>query len=253
MKCSIILGATSDLAQNFIKRYFQETDKVILIAKNYKKLKKITEKHCLNAICYKADLSSSSSILSLINTIDKKKYEINLICNFVGESSYSSFHHSNINEISKSLSTNILSYVLFTNYLLNKSIKNNSKIKILNIGSLAGVSPTNEMLVYSCAKNLIHQLFDSLNFNYASKNITFHLVILGQVETKFLKKAKITKKNFDILSADKAAQYIIKKMKKNDYLIIPGFFNKIRYYMLRYLIPNLILKYIFRKNYEAFK
>jgi len=253
MKYSIFLGATSDLAQNFIQKFLDHTENIILVAKNHEKLKKLFFDCKKKIVFFTVDFSNLNEILNLINKIDNKNFEINFLGNFLGKSYSKEFHLNSNIEILQTINVNVLPYILFVNYLINKSIKNNTKLQILNIGSLAGINPSNKMLTYSLAKNFIHKLSDVLNYNYSSKNIQFFLVILGQVDTKFLKNSNIKKKNNDILTIEEVSSYILKELKKNNYLIIPGFINKLRFYILKYLMPSFILNLFHKKNYYLFK
>jgi short-subunit dehydrogenase len=256
MNYSIFLGATSDIARNFIKKKISnDNEKFIFVGKNKIKLKKLVKTLNLSskAICIVANLNNTNNILRLIKIIKKKKYNINFFANFVGSALFKPFHLYNNTQISHSINLNILAYILLVNFLIKKSITNKSKLTILNIGSLAGIRPTHKFTIYSCAKSFIHNLTDHLQSAYSSNKIEFFLVILGQVNTKFLSKSKISVKNFDILNPDYVSSYILNNIRKKKYLIIPGFFNKIRYYLLKFIIPNFVLNLFFSKNYEAFK
>lgn len=75
MNYSIFLGATSDIAKNFIKKKISnDNEKFIFVGKNKIKLKKLVKTLNLSskAICIVANLNKTNNILRLIKIIKKR-------------------------------------------------------------------------------------------------------------------------------------------------------------------------------------
>ena len=77
-----------------------------------------------------------------------------------------------------------------------------------------------------------------------STNISVSLIAPGQTKSKFLKEIKLKKLNKEFLTPDQVANESIEKIFDKKKIIIPGIYNKFRYFLFK-ILPNFLIYKIY--------
>lgn len=181
----IIIGGSGRLGSNLISNLYKKFDIINLSEKNYK-----------NSPCKFLELD-----LFNINDFKFTKYiglfsKVDSIINCVRYRSKS--QNENIESFNKAIDIEIRNIY----FLLDKIIKINKGLSVLNISSTNSNLVSQQFFSYHLSKNLIETLTRYLSVKYLNKNIKINSLRLGIIKTnnldKILKKNIIKKYNFNI-------------------------------------------------------
>jgi short-subunit dehydrogenase len=130
------------------------------------------------------------------------------------------------------------------------------KAFILNSGSLAGFFPSPYKSVYAASKSFVNMFSLALREELRQSSISVSVLCPGSVLTNDAVKRRVPKNGYfaraALVSSERVARIALNKMEKGKALIIPGFVNKV-YYFLGFVFPLKLrakfLSKLFRKYY----
>lgn len=188
MKNILILGSDSDLAKSLFKNINKSKNKIYRI--NKKKINFLDD-DCKRKLSFYL-----------------KKIKPNIIINCVG------FFDTNGGNFNKILQINIYPLWLLIKYFF---LNNNSKVKIMTIGSSSFNKPRKKYILYAAAKTAINNIYLSAKELFKNTNIKFHIINPPSMKTKMRKKfIKLLNLNYNLQSAldvEIISRKIIKIMK----------------------------------------
>lgn len=155
----------------------------------------------------------------------------------------------------KMLLLNVVSLVCLTRLFL-PDLRKYPPAFILNSGSLAGFYPSPYKSVYAASKSFVNMFSLALREELCQSGISVSVLCPGSVPTNDAVKNRIPKNGYlaraAVLSSERVARIALKKMEKGKAIIIPGFVNKL-YYFLGFVFPFKMrakfLSRLFRKYY----
>jgi len=185
-KVTIVTGASSDIGRGIVKRFIDEGAKVILVARDLKKLeaarKEIGNEEMTASIS--CDLTDESQVLQAVNQIMDTygKIDIRAINDPVH------FHEMKDSEIKKLIDINLFGVFHMTKAVLSKM----SEVKsgaIVNIGSISSerAIPRVHLAIYSSTKAAISMFTKSIAVEYARRNIRCNCVNPGIINSGMIK------------------------------------------------------------------
>lgn len=171
----LIIGATSDLATNFIEN-LDENSNLSVVVRNTENLYNYNYKNI-----YKCDLK----VLESIQKIDFKESYDKIIF-YAGIDIIKPFKYYNESEILESFSVNIISILYLIRELLKKKLIN-QRASIVIINSISGTTkgPKGHVL-YSTTKSSINGFVKSLANELSPKQIRINSICPGLIKTKSL-------------------------------------------------------------------
>jgi 3-oxoacyl-[acyl-carrier protein] reductase len=190
-KVTIVTGASSDIGRGIVKRFIDEGAKVILVARDLKKLeearKEIGNEEMTASIS--CDLTDESQVLQAVNQIMDTYGKIDILINNAGAiNDPVHFHEMKDSEIKKLIDINLFGVFHMTKAVLSKM----SEVKsgaIVNIGSISSerAIPRVHLAIYSSTKAAISMFTKSIAVEYARRNIRCNCVNPGIINSGMIK------------------------------------------------------------------
>jgi len=190
-KVTIVTGASSDIGREIVKRFIDEGAKVILVARDLKKLeaarKEIGNEEMTASIS--CDLTDESQVLQAVNQIMDTYGKIDILINNAGAiNDPVHFHEMKDSEIKKLIDINLFGVFHMTKAVLTKmsDVKSGA---IVNIGSISSerAIPRVHLAVYSSTKAAISMFTKSIAVEYARRNIRCNCVNPGIINSGMIK------------------------------------------------------------------
>jgi len=190
-KVAIVTGASSDIGREIVKRFIDEGAKVILVARDLKKLetarKEIGNEEMTASIS--CDLTDESQVLQAVNQIMDTYGKIDILINNAGAiNDPVHFHEMKDSEIKKLIDINLFGVFHMTKVVLSKmsDVKSGA---IVNIGSISSerAIPRVHLAVYSSTKAAISMFTKSIAVEYARQNIRCNCVNPGIINSGMIK------------------------------------------------------------------
>lgn len=261
METVLITGASSGIGYELAKIYSQNNYNLILVARRKEKLE-ILKKEILEKInknikitIIERDLSKNNSSFELYNEIKNKNLEVNILINNAGIGIYGKFLNFSKEEMEKNnemTNLNITTLVELTKLYLNEFSENGNKnkiYKILNVASIAGFLPGPLMANYYATKSYVVSFTEAIREEIISsgiKNIKISLLCPGPTSTEFEKSSNAEKSGIftklKVMTPEKVAKITFNKFNKGKEIIIPGIFNKISVFTIRFLPRKVVVK-----------
>lgn len=194
-----------------------------------------------DSIFFEADLTDRKQLLEVTGEINAR-YKVSILVNNAGTGGSRSFEQASVDYLSTIIRLNAGVTTLMTHELL-PNLKRNARSFILNISSLASLTPTGYKTVYPASKIFVKYLSTGLRYELKGSGVSVSVALLGPMPTKpeiverIKSQGKIGK--FLTISTEKAAKQCIGKMLKGKATIVSGLSNKFSYVLLN-LIPEWI-------------
>ena len=237
---ALITGASSGIGRALAIELAKDNYDLILIARRLERLKEIQSSFANNDIIIRqVDLSDQSHVTTLMQEI--KDYPIDLFVNNAG------FGIVNLSsEIEDSLEENMIDLNVITLHRLTKfAIKHMTSGKIVNISSMASYLPTPLLASYAATKYYVRAYSEALNYEMKIQNRDIHVltVVPGPIATEF---GEVSGMKLKGMPVDRCVNSILKGMRKNKAVIVPGFTMKILRFLLRFVPRKWLLSISYR-------
>ena len=192
-KCVLILGGSSDIGINLIKKYIDGGWNVIChYNQNSLEIKKLKKNYKKELSLYKVNFDNENSVNKFISFL--KKYKIHSMINLVGYLDNISFKNTSVKSLYKSLKINSLVPLIIQKNILKKMIKIKFG-RIIHASSIGVKYGGSEFTFnYSYSKHALEYIPSYIQ-NLAKSNILSNIIRIGVVNTKLLRSVK--KKNLN--------------------------------------------------------
>lgn len=240
----LITGASSGLGATFARLLARDGHELILVARRVKKLEALKKELGDNVKIIDLDISSSYNCMKLYNEVKKEK--IDVLINNAGFGIYGEFDNIKIDKELDMIDLNIKTVHMLTKLFLKDFVKRDFGY-ILNVASLAAFTPGPLMGTYYATKSYVYSLTMGIKKELEEKcsNVYIGCLCPGPVNTEFEHVAKV-KFDTKLLDSEYVCSYAIKCMFKEKSLIIPGFGNKVKYYLSKILPLDIKMNSIYK-------
>lgn len=236
---AVITGASQGLGKSIAEELAKQNNNLILISLPEQNLEQFAHyliwNYSIEVIYRETDLSIKENVLETAQLINKN-YPINILINNAGIGGSKKFDQATSQYIDKILQLNIVATSLLTHQLL-ANLKNQDKGYILNVSSLAALSPIGYKTVYPASKAFIHSFSRGLSQELKDSNVRVSVVNPGAMATNDEVTKRIEKQGFfgklTLLNPSTVAKKCIRNMFKGNSLIIVNPFS----WILLHLIP----------------
>ena len=248
---TLITGATGGIGKAFAFNLAKKGEKLFLTGRNNDKLTalktQIEKDYKVSIITFPCDLTSESDRENLLNYIKENNIKIFRLINVAGVDTQKAVEDYSKEKFLFQLKVNCEGTLCLTHGLIGGQ---ESLSEILTISSMSGVSPMPYFALYSASKGMLTSFFTSLHYELKSK-VKVTVVLPGGVYTRedIVKEIK-TQGLWGKLSAkspDFVAEKSLKALNKNKVKYIPGFFNRLLNFTMKFLPKSLILTFIARR------
>lgn len=242
MKNILIIGATSEIAQQCAKIWNASGNNLFLVARNKKKLKnikkKLMKKNNIIGIFY-SDLSRIDNHSAILDKAEKKMGDIDIVLIAHGTLSNQKKCEYSVKLTLSEIKNNSLSTISLLTHLANR-FEINRKGTIAVISSVAADRGRSSNYIYASTKAMIVTFLSGLRQRLYKSKVNVITIKLGLVKTPMTKKLK---KNFFWVEPHGVAAKIIKAIhcNKNE-VYIPSFWWLIMFVIK--MIPNSLFRKI---------
>ena len=184
----LILGASSDIGICFIKRNFNEFNKIYAhYNKNKEELEEIKQKYKLDMEIIPADFSNDNDmdffIKRLVNTEENVNQIIHLAAEIVEPCK---FIKSDWEVYKRSIDIQVKNFYKIIKVCLPNMIKNKEGSIVSILTEYVEGVPPKYLSSYVTAKYALMGFMKSLAVEYAAKNIRFNMISPAMADTKFI-------------------------------------------------------------------
>ncbi len=238
----LITGASSGIGRDMAKYLDKSDNKLILVARDKKKLKELQKELKTVSEIYFCDLKNMNEVRKLYDTYKNK---IDFLINNAGFGLFGLFYETDLEKELEMIDVNIKAVHVLTKLFLQDFVKKDSG-RILNVCSSAGFMAGPRLNTYYATKNYVTKLTMAINEELRRMKSHVHISALcpGPVNTNF---NKVANGFFEIKGAtsEYVARYGIEKCLKNKMIIVPTFKIKLGIFMLRFIPFRLQLMIIY--------
>jgi short-subunit dehydrogenase len=243
---AVITGAASGLGLD-LARQLHLSHQLVLIDVNEERLYEQTLS-LDGALHFSCDLADCDAISTLIQTLNSKLSQVDLLINNAGITHRSLAKQTEHHVIRKIMHVDYLAPVQLTQGLLPLLCKANGKI--VNIGSMAGWMPVLARAGYCAAKSALHQYFETLRAEVHAEGVSILMVYPSFLDTPIEqnaldgrghkaahKRSMVGKMRTSVWMANS----IISAIKQNKARLFPDVFTNLSSILYR-LFPDLYLR-----------
>lgn len=223
---AVVTGASQGLGKAFALELAKLQMNVILVSlpgQNLQRLSnEIEEKYDVKVKYYETDFSLDKNILKLASWLNNN-FEIDILINNAGIGGTRRFEDVNITYIDTIIQVNVKATSILTHQLL-ANLKRQSNSYILNVSSMAGLSPIGYKTVYPASKAFIHSFSIGLYEELKDTNVSISVINPGAMATNEEVTSRIKSQGFwgkvTLRKPSKIAHYSVKRLLKRDRIII---------------------------------
>ena len=244
---ALITGASSGIGYESAKILASKGYDLIITARSIDKLNKLKEEvengYKKNVVVIPLDISKKESIDELFNKT--KEYDIEVVINNAGLGKVGMF-----NEITDDEDYNMININVTAMHMILKHYANIlTKGYILTVASVASFAPGPKMATYYATKNYIRSYAEAIRFELKKmkKDVGVTILAPGPVDTNFNDTANVT---FTLkgVSADKCANYAIKRMFKKKKFATPKWSVRAATRLMRILPHRITMKLCYKSQ-----
>jgi uncharacterized protein len=249
-KFSLITGASCGLGKELATECARRGRNLLLTALPGENIKstgeELSREYNVHVKTFEADLTKPSELKNLAAFISEN-YNVDMLVNNAGLGGALPFLEATPEYIEQIILLNMYALVMLTRFLL-PNMKKQGEAYILNIASLAAFSPMPYKIVYPASKAFVYSFSRGLNAELRGTGISVSVAHPGGMKTNAEVSLRIEKHSRFIrattLTTAKVAQICISRLLKRRKLIIPGFFNKLFWVLLKIVPISVSLTYL---------
>ncbi len=258
-KTALITGATSGIGKAFAERLAAMGYDLILTGRRAQVIReaarKLEKEHRITATAIIAELSTEEGIRAVLAAI-KKSGGIDFLINNAGYGTDGLFKNLAIQEHLDMISVHVNASLRFIYAALPGMLAKKSGA-IINVSSLAAYFPAPINGIYGGSKSFLKVFTESLHMEVRRSGVRVQALCPGFTHTDFHNKMGVEEElarnpNIFWMSAEQVADISLKCLKKCKVVCIPGFRNRVLWFVGRILptglyyrlIENLYKKYL---------
>lgn len=205
-KTVLITGASSGIGAKTAEFLATKGFTVLLVARRKEKLANLVERiqnQGGNAYFFEADLSIEQARVDLIETLQKKNLDPNILINNAGFGWYGHYETMSWQTGKDLIAINIEAVAHLTHLVLPGMLQRGYG-HVINVGSVAGKLPEQGIALYSSSKAFLDAFTTSLYRELRGSSVTVSVARLGPIQTEFFDAAR-TLENGGNVPAEKMA------------------------------------------------
>lgn len=256
---TLITGASAGIGRALTIEGAKKGWNMALVALPGEDLKEFSESlektYQIKTVFFEIDLTGEKAPQLVYEWCQDRDIQLNRLINNAGVGMGDHFVSLPLEFYEKMMLLNMVSLVSLTRLFLPELGKCPTAF-ILNSGSLAGFFPSPYKSVYAASKSFVNMFSLALKEELCQSSISVSVLCPGSVLTNDAVKRRVPKNGYfaraALVSPERVARIALNKMEKGKTLIIPGFVNKL-YYFLGFVFPFKLkakfLSKLFRKYY----
>ncbi len=255
MPYTLITGSTGVLGKAFCMQFAKRGNNLFLSGRSKEKLQKLKDEITLSYPNIKidffpCDLQNKEDRESTFAYIDNCGYEIDRLVNVAGADVQKPFLEYDQQKVAFQIRATFEGAVSMTLYALSKF---KAKGEVLTVSSMSGTTPMPYFALYSACKGALTSFMKSIRYEVKNKGIKVVTVAPGAIPTREDIKEDIKKQGLTGKLSCKSVDYVVEKslkaLKKNKAFTVPGFFNKLVYFLTK-ITPSKIQMKVVEKKFK---
>ena len=185
-RTALVTGASSGIGESIATTLVGSGYRVICAGRSGDKLAALSASLGSVAQPLELDVSDASSVGSLLTRLPEDWRGIDILVNSAGhdEGGRRRFDEGSAAQWSSIIETNVTGLIRTTHAVIPGMIARDYG-HIVNIGSIAGISPYATGSIYSASKHAVHGFSESLRLDFAATGIRVTEILPGMVRTNF--------------------------------------------------------------------
>lgn len=249
---ALITGASAGLGKALAAECARRGRNLLLVSLPGEQLanlgRRLEAEYNVEVHCYETDLTLTDGPQDLIAWI-RPRFAVDMLINNAGTGGSMPLEEASIDYIENILQLNIRALCLLT-YALIPELKKHRRAYILNIASLAAFSPMPFKTVYPASKAFVYSFSRGLQAELSRTSISVTVIGPGSILTNSDAIHRTKRHGFlgrwSALTPEWTARKAIRSLLAGRPVVIPGVLNKLLYFLMRYLPPQLALSIIVR-------
>lgn len=246
-KAALITGASSGIGYELSTLFARDGYNLVLVARDEERLKQIADKLKKNfGIAIKTilkDLSAAKSPKEIFDELQQESIQIDILVNNAGVGSFGHFSETDLIKELRLIQINLVSLTHLTKLFLPEMLKHGYG-KILNVGSVGSFMPNTLSAVYGATKAYVLSFSEAIAEELQGTGITVTVLCPSTTKTNFHKRAQVEDIKYEGMDPKIVAEIGYRSLLKGKRIVIPGIFNKLRIFLIRFMPRNLIAKIV---------
>jgi len=253
VKTALVTGASSGLGEQFCRHLARRGFNLVISARRKNLLvdlkKEIEAKHTIKVNIIVQDLSKSNSVKCIVDEVSREGIIITHLVNNAGYGYYGALGEQPFSFWRDLINVNQNAMVELS-YVYAKQMAERGFGTIVNVSSLAGFFSLSGFNVYAASKAFMINFSTALAGELSSKGVQVTVVCPGPTKTEFDKvaalKHPLAVKRIPSMKSSNVVKIALKAMDKGKLICVPGYRNRVLYYLSRF-IPRALLNKISAK------
>ena len=230
-RAALVTGASAGIGLEVARALAPKLDSLIVVARRLERLEQLAKElqsrfPALKIAIEAADLSVPEAVQSLLQQLEARSLEVDVLVNNAGLGESELFERSSWSRIHQIVEVNIVAMLRLSHHLLPAMISRGHGA-ILNIGSGAGYAAMPNAAVYTASKHFVRAFTESLRAQLAGTGITVSEAAPGPVESEFDQVAGIEEgatpgQSIFRITAQECAADIVREFERGSPVIFPG-------------------------------
>ena len=229
---AVITGASSGLGVEFARQLAPHAAELVLVARREDRLRQLAcelERPGLKIITKKVDLANAEEVTAFEEWIRQSGLRVNFLINNAGLGDYGRFAEGSWEKIRQMLDVNITALTRLTHAML-PMLKEEKQAAILNVASVAGMTPLPKMAVYAATKSYVISFSEALRAELRGTGVRVTVLCPGPVSTEFGSVAvrpngePVVAPEVFRMPADKVVARALRGVERDCARVIPGWF-----------------------------
>jgi NADP-dependent 3-hydroxy acid dehydrogenase YdfG len=183
---ALVTGASSGIGEAIAARLADGDCRVVCAGRRLDALEALCERLGSSAYPLALDVTDPESVESITSRLPGEWREIDILVNNAGhdEGGRRRFDEGTADQWARIIETNVTGLIRTTHALIPGMIARD-RGHVVNIGSIAGLSPYATGTIYSGSKHAVHGFSESLRLDFAGTGVRVTEIMPGLVRTNF--------------------------------------------------------------------
>ena len=238
---AIVTGASSGLGKSFALELASRKIDTILVSLPGEGIEGVCSecrKMGTDSVFYEIDLTNQQELLAMTGEINRK-YRVNILINNAGTGGSDIFSRASVKYINRIIKLNACATTLMTHEMLPNLMENRDRAYVLNISSLASLTPTGFKTVYPASKSFVRYFSIGLRNELRNSPVSVNVALLGPMPTRPEIAERIKSQGLIgrllTITPEKAAKKCVEKMFRDKGIIVAGSSNILSCFLLKFI------------------
>ena len=237
----LLTGASSGIGHSMAKVLAGQGWDLVIVGRSTAVLdgmcRELSSKHGVKVTVIEADLSLDGAAQKVYDAVKGQGIEVDYLINCAGIGDFGLFVESDLKRQEDMIHINDLALVSMTGLFVPDMVARGHG-RVLNVSSVAAFQPGPLMSIYYASKAFVQSFTEALYVELKGTGVKVSVLCPGPTDTPFLEKAGQTEQNMykksACVTADKVAEYGLRKAEKGKVVIVCGLVFKLMIFFERF-------------------